>query len=124
MLTTAVAGIGATIETPRARHKLITIGADMVWIGVRPGTDGQVEYLFGRKDGDKGQAFASREEVLAALDAHYQEEKRPVRVNIKAHRKLPFEAVRDLTADLETFKRAQPPKVADVFTEVSEKEPR
>jgi biopolymer transport protein ExbD len=122
MLTSAVAGIGAIIDTPKAQHKLLAVAADMVWIGVRPGAEGKIEYLFGKKEGDKGQEFASREELLAALDQHVRDEKRAVRVNIKAHRKLPFDAVRDLTADLETFKRER--KVAEVFTEVSEKEPR
>lgn len=117
MLTSTVGGMAALIDTPRAKYKLLSISADMVWIGVRPGENGKTVYLFGKKDGEQGVEYADRASVVNALAQHLKSETQPVKVNIKAHKNLPFEVIRDLTADLESLKRTG--MVVGVFTEVS-----
>ncbi|OAI39161.1 hypothetical protein AYO40_06015 [Planctomycetaceae bacterium SCGC AG-212-D15] len=119
MLTSTV-GMAALIDTPNARYKLLTLNDDMIWIGVKPGPDGSTVYLLGKKEGEQPESFDDRPALLAGLTALLAEQREPVRVNIKAHRNLSFDVVRDLTADLENFKREK--KIGDVFTEVSEKE--
>src|SRR6185312_5212209 len=41
MLTASSAGLAAFVPTPKARHKLLALSADMVWVGVKPGDDGK-----------------------------------------------------------------------------------
>jgi biopolymer transport protein ExbD len=120
MLTSTVASGGALFDTPKAQYKLLTISADMVWLGLRPGSSGEVEYSFGKSDQDRGETFASRAEALQAFDHYLAEQKEPVKVNIRAHQKLPFADIRDLTVELEKYKRSG--KVLDIVAEVSEKE--
>jgi biopolymer transport protein ExbD len=117
MLTSTVGGMAALIDTPRARYKLLSTSADMVWVGVRPGEGGQPVYLFGKKEGEQGTEYVDRNALLQALAAHLKTENQPVKVNIKAHKNLPFESVRDLTADLESLRRTG--MIAGVFTEVT-----
>jgi len=117
MLTSTVGGMAALIDTPRARYKLLSISADMVWVGVRPGEGGKTVYLFGKKEGEEGVEYVDRNSLVNALAAHLKTETQPVKVNIKAHKNLPFDVVRDLTADLESLKRTG--MVVGVFTEVS-----
>jgi biopolymer transport protein ExbD len=124
MLTSTV-GLAALIDTPSARYKLLSADADMLWVGIKPAENGQTVYLLGGKEGEEAQQFNDRGELLAGLDARLAGEKFPVKINIKAHRGLTFDVVRDLTTALEDFKRTdQNPagKVTEVFTEVSEKE--
>jgi biopolymer transport protein ExbD len=120
MLTSTVAGIGGLIDTPKARYKLLAISADMVWVGVKPGENGQTVYLLGKKENDTGEEFGDRRALLAALTTELNKHDEPVKINIKAHQALPFDVVRDLTAELENFRRTG--KVLAVFTEVSEQE--
>jgi biopolymer transport protein ExbD len=117
MLTSTVGRMAALIDTPKARYKLLSISSDMVWVGVKPGEDGKTVYLFGKKEGDEGVAYADRNSLVNALAAHLKTETQPVKVNIKAHKNLPFDVIRDLTADLESLKRTG--MVVGVFTEVS-----
>lgn len=119
MMTAAVGGAGALIDTPQAQYKLLTISSDVIWIGIQPGANDQPEYMLGIGEG-KGEAYAGRTEALQALDKLLQVQEGPAKVSIKAHRKLPYDVVRDLTVELERFKRSG--KVLDILAEVSEKE--
>lgn len=120
MMTAAVGGAGALIDTPQAQFKLLTMSSDVIWIGVQPGADNQPEYTLGVGEQGKGEPYAGRAEVLQALEALLQKQDGPAKVSIKAHKKLPYDVVRDLTVELERFKRTG--KVTDILAEVSEKE--
>lgn len=120
MLTSTVGGMGALIDTPKARYKLLSVDADMIWVGVKPGEDGNTVYLFGKKEGDTGQEYADRASLVNGLATYLKSEPRPVKINIKAHKQLSFDVVRDLTTDLELLKRTG--QVVGVYTEVSGEE--
>ncbi|MGE3809226.1 MAG: hypothetical protein AB7K24_31570, partial [Gemmataceae bacterium] len=87
--------------------------------GVRPGPEGIPEFSYGQGDQTLMPGNPSRDQVLEGLRQKFVEVDRPVRVSIRADRRLPYETVRDLTVALETFKRRG--QVTDILAEVSEK---
>jgi biopolymer transport protein ExbD len=120
MMTATTGGAASLFDTPEAHNMLITTQPDMLWVGINKGKDGNPEYSFGRGDTDDGQTFASRDELVRAFGEALRKEPRPVNVNIKANRNLPFDVVSDMTVALERFKVMK--LVANVYGGVSERQ--
>src|SRR5262249_26480389 len=120
MMTAAVGGVGALFNTPPAEHVLLTINADVYWIGIR-NQGGQPVYSVGK--GDKGEVteYGSRDEFLQGLANKLQEKAGASDIRIRADKTLPYKVVvKDMTAELGKLKERG--KVRRILLEVSQKE--
>jgi biopolymer transport protein ExbD len=118
MMTAAVSTAAATIRTPEAENKLISIDPDMFWIGIDKDKGEQPAYSFGQ--GNKpGEQCASREDLIQKFTAKLREQSSTVNVRIRADQDLPYDLVREMIEKLGPFKRQQ--KIANIVAEVSEK---
>jgi biopolymer transport protein ExbD len=122
MAAATAGGIASFIKTPPAEHKLIVIDKNQIWIGIHQEANKQILYYLGqgeREDGEKN-GFRDKDDLLRALGEMLQGQK-AIDIRIKADEHLPFEVVRDMTGDLEKYKRTG--QVFSILGEVSEKQP-
>lgn len=131
-MMTATSGGGLDFSTPQAENKLLAVSSEMWWIGVQPGKPDGSEpadakyprpvYFLGRGSQGSEGTYRSQEEVVAALEKKMDDpEVASSQVRIRAHEKLPYDVVRDLTAALGNLKQKKG-KIKEIFAEVSEKE--
>jgi biopolymer transport protein ExbD len=120
MMTAAVGGAGTLIATPQAQYKLLSSDPEIIWVGITLDKDKQPEYTMGKGEGGQGESFASRDELIKAMEKMLQEPRQPTKISIRGDHRVPFDVVRDMTVQLGRFQRTA--KVTGVFAEVSEKE--
>jgi biopolymer transport protein ExbD len=122
MMTAAVGGAGTLIATPRAQHFDVTASPELVWIGITPGKNAdQPEYMLAKGEGGQVESYASRDELMRALETMLQQESKPVDVSIRGHHAMPFrEVILDMTIRLGPLQRTG--KIRNIHTEVSQKE--
>lgn len=114
MMTTAItAGVFSSIPTPEARHQLATISGDMYWIGIEIDKEDKTRTLYSLgKDSEKSQylvppAKANEDEqknyddVFAALRSEFDQVQGEVKVRLRADKRLPIEAIKSMTLDLQ-----------------------
>jgi hypothetical protein len=93
----------------------------MVWLGIDRTESGQAVYSIGQ--GDRPPAADDEKltlpQVLERLDARLKQSALGLPVRIAGHKRLPFGAVKSLTAELERRKR--PGGVTEIKAEVNEK---
>jgi biopolymer transport protein ExbD len=119
MMTAAVGGAGSIFNTPEAKYKTLTKTGGF-WIGIKAGEDGQPAYSLGQGEKGDGVTYDNRSAVLAALREQLAQVTEPVNLTVRADRRLPCDLViQDLAVELEGFRRNG--KVAEIFTEVSER---
>ncbi len=122
MMTATVAVNGASIETPQT-YKGVSLTTDpgMFWIGVDRAENGAPVYSIGQGDrpAAPGDEKLTLPQVLDRLDANLKRIGVGCPVRVAAHKRLPFGAVRQLTAELE--KRRGRLGVTDIKAEVNEK---
>lgn len=122
MMTATVAVSGASIDTPQAfRGVGLTTDPSMIWIGIDRAENGSSIYSIGQGDrppaGDDDKLALPK--VLERLDAKIKEIGGGARVRVAGHKKLPFGAVQQLTAELE--KRRGQAGIIEIKAEVNEK---
>lgn len=122
MMTATVAVSGASIETPQVYNGTgITSDQAMVWVGIDRLENGQPVYSIGQ--GDRPPAADDEKltlpQVLERLDARLKQSALGLPVRIAGNKRLPFGAVKALTAELERRKR--PGGVTEIKAEVNEK---
>jgi biopolymer transport protein ExbD len=120
MMTAAVGGAGTLIPTPQARYHLVAMKPQVFWVGITKGNDEQPEYSYGRGDETKEEHLTNRQKVIEGIGKLLEGVSGPAEISIRAHLRLPYEEVRDMTTDLGRFERAG--KVTQIYAEVSEKE--
>lgn len=119
MMTAAVGGAAALFNTPAAESKLLHGDPELIWVGVRD-DGGQPVYSRGKGEGPEEAKFGGdRGALLKDIQELLNGQSQPVDINIKAEKSLPYGTVRDLTVDIEQFRRQG--KVRRVFGGVSEK---
>jgi biopolymer transport protein ExbD len=125
MMTEAV-GSMSLIKTPEAERSLVISNANMYWIGIERGGDGQsLMYSVGQgnnqaQPGDNGLSFS---EVLERFDRHLGQEGGSAEVRIRADKGIPLGEINKLMRQLEN-RRDRGGKggpIAVIYSEVSEK---
>jgi biopolymer transport protein ExbD len=119
MMTAAVGGAGSIFDPPEATHMLVTEEPNMLWVGINRDKEGNPQYSLGRGEFGEGEKCASREELVAKLEAALGRETNPVNVSIKANQHLPYAVIQDMTLQMERYKRQR--KVVNVFGGVNER---
>jgi biopolymer transport protein ExbD len=119
VMTAAAGGIASFIKTPPAEHKLIVIDKNQIWVGINREKNDQIVYYLGQGERDEGKQYRDRDDLLRAVGEMLQGQKN-IDIRIKADEHLPFEIVRDMTGDLEKYKRTG--QVFSILGEVSEKQ--
>ena len=119
MTTAAVGGVTSFIRTPPAEHRLLAIDKNMIWIGIDR-EDGQYAYFLGQGDQKEYKRYRDKRELLRDVEEMLRGQ-RHVDLRIKADGSLPYDVVRDMTADLEQFKGDK--RVNSILAEVSERQP-
>jgi biopolymer transport protein ExbD len=102
ILTTTAVTAATTIATPFANRGDVL--STELWIGMDRADDGTPVYSLGAEDkppaaGDD--QLKSLDELMRHVDAKLAEAKRPVKVNIQAHKDLPSGDVRKVVVQLE-----------------------
>jgi biopolymer transport protein ExbD len=122
MMTATVAVAGAGIETPAVFNGAgMTTDPVMIWIGIDRLENGTPVYSIGQGDRPAGQGDEKLKlsEVLSRLDARLKSIGVGVPVRVAGHKRLPFGAVKELTAELE--KRRGRLGITEIKAQVSEK---
>jgi biopolymer transport protein ExbD len=122
MMTATVAVAGAGIDTPAVYNGAgMTTDPVMIWIGIDRADNGAPIYSIGQGDrpAEPGDDKLKLPEVLTRLDAKIKAVGVGVPVRVAGHKRLPFGAVRDLTAELE--KRRGRTGITDIKAQVNEK---
>ena len=122
MMTATVAVAGAGIDTPAVYYGAgMTTDPVMIWVGIDRAENGAPVYSIGQGDrpAGPGDEKLSLPEVLKRLDAKLKEIGVGVPVRVAGHKRLPFGAVKELTAELE--KRRGRTGITEVKAQVNEK---
>lgn len=123
MMTTAVGGAAALIDTPKAEYQLLTAEPRSWWVGITQDEQGTPQYSFGEGDGppktEPGKSGPPDAQTTVAQLSAALQDSGPVSVRIRADRRVPIDLVREMTRLLEAL-RVQG-KVTNIMGEVSEK---
>jgi biopolymer transport protein ExbD len=96
MMTAAVsAGIFSPIDTPPAKHQLLSIGEGMYWVGIDRDKRGEPLYSLGKDERELVKAGKDLDLVLKGLRGELKEVGGEVRVRIRADKELPNDRVRE-----------------------------
>lgn len=121
MMTAAVGGAGALIDTPKAEHRLLSAEPQMWWVGIARLANGSPEYSFGRGNSPAQESPGSDPRAVVAALAGKLPPAEAASVRIRADQHLPIEVVREITRLLESLQAEG--KVGQVMGEVSENTP-
>jgi biopolymer transport protein ExbD len=122
MMTATLAVSGADIETPRTYHGVeLSNDRDMIWVGVNRNAAGGPVYSIGQgnRPAEPGDNDLTLPQLLERLDAKIRAAEHGCVVRVAGHKKLPYGAVLQLTAELE--KRKRPGGIIEIKAEVNER---
>lgn len=122
MMTSTVSVAGARVDLPETQFARLTSNREMLWVGIDIGKDGQPTYSFGEGEraAEPGDSELSLPQVLAKVRDRAKKRGNPpgTIVRVAAHRRLPYETVQSLTAELTKLRGEG---VVEIKAEVSEK---
>jgi biopolymer transport protein ExbD len=110
MMTSAISsGVFSAIPTPAAKHQLVSISADMYWIGIEKGLDKETNkdaILFSLgKDSEKKNRYveptADATRLATKLTEELDQATGEIKIRLRADKTLPIETIKGITLELQ-----------------------